>query len=113
MKKGETFSCIRQPLAYYGGVMKTQNTQIKLRNKLTGLYFAEGKSSGFSATKNEATIVQRGSAPHRFIRFVFGADKFDTIEEVSAHNSDERMSREEADCWIAQAKILAGGSRGQ
>jgi hypothetical protein len=88
--------------------MKTQNTQIKLRNKLTGLYFAEGKSSGFSATENEATVVERGSAPYHFIRFVFGADKFDTIEEVSAHDSEERMSREEADFWIAQAEVLAG-----
>jgi hypothetical protein len=88
--------------------MKTQNTQIKLRNKLTGLYFSEGKPGGFSGTENEATVVQRGSAPYHFIRFVFGADKFDTIEEVSAHDGDERMSREEAECWIAQAEVLAG-----
>jgi hypothetical protein len=27
MKKGETFSCIRQRLAYYGGVMKTQTAK--------------------------------------------------------------------------------------
>jgi hypothetical protein len=30
-QKGDLFSCIRQPLAYYGGVMKTNTTQLKVQ----------------------------------------------------------------------------------
>ena len=73
-------------LTTMGIVMTTHTTSkvIKLRNKLTGLYFREGAAGGFSATKAAATPVHADSVSHRFIRFVFGADQFDTIEEVAA-----------------------------
>jgi hypothetical protein len=75
--------CQQMP-AIIGIVMTTHTTSkvIKLRNKLTGLYYADGHC--FTAGEDSATLVQADSASHRFIRFVFGADKFDTIEEVAA-----------------------------
>jgi hypothetical protein len=65
-------------------VMTTHTTSkvIKLRNKLTGLYYADGRC--FTASEDSATPVQANSVSHRFIRLVFGADKFDAIEEVAA-----------------------------
>jgi hypothetical protein len=62
--------------------MKTTTT-IRLRNKLTGLYYVEGKH--FSGTESEATMIERNSPSHLVIRYTYTAPGMDdNMEEVEA-----------------------------
>jgi hypothetical protein len=61
--------------------MKTNSTPITLRNKLTGLFYKDG-TQGFCVNADEATVIEKNSSVYHFVRFIFGADKYDTIEEV-------------------------------
>lgn len=62
--------------------MNTQITYIKLRNNLTGLFYADGRC--FTACEHDATRIEKDSVSHRFVRFVFAADKNNNVEEVAA-----------------------------
>jgi hypothetical protein len=50
-------------------------TQIKLRNKLTGLYYVEGKA--FTGTESEASIYDMNSPSHLVINHTF-----DNVEDA-------------------------------
>jgi hypothetical protein len=62
--------------------MNTQTTYVKLRNKLTGFFYADGRC--FTANEHDATRIEKDSVSHRFVRFVFATDKHDNVEEVAA-----------------------------
>lgn len=59
----------------------TPTTTIRLRNKLTGLFYVEGKN--FSGTESEATVIERNSPSHLVIRYTYTMPGMeDNIEEV-------------------------------
>ena len=59
----------------------TTKQLIKLRNKLTGLFYADGRC--FTANEDEATVVEHGSIDHLAICFTFALDKHCNVEGIA------------------------------
>jgi hypothetical protein len=60
----------------------TTSTVIKLRNKLTGLYYADGRC--FNATEADATPVVKDSVDHALIRYTFLPENMVEVGELAS-----------------------------
>lgn len=84
-------------------------TTIRLRNKITGLYYVKGKH--FSGTESEATLIERNSPSHLVIRYTYtipGGE--DNIEEVEVSLLRRVTKRKDG---IEKIEILSSGVTGR